>query len=136
MFWKKLLQLRRKRGSSRPQAVVDIRAGYRVSPSLEAPILLIVDRHPIPARDISSGGVSFKNRNFMVGVFYSVNFILPHDKKEISGQLEIMSIDRDKVCRCRFLDLTQEQEDTIHQYVMERKKEILAESQNRSAVYH
>ncbi len=136
MFWKKWLHILKKQDAPRPNVIVDIRAAYRVRPSSDAPILLIVDRNPVPVVDISSGGVSFKNRDFMVGVFYRVNFILPHNKKEISCQVEVMGIDRHRVCRCRFTDLTAEQEESILQYVVERKQELLLASQGRPALLH
>ncbi len=134
--WKKLFHILKKTETPRPNVVVDIRTAFRVEPSPEAPILLIVHRNPVQVVDISSGGVSFKNKNFMVGVFYRVNFILPHNKQEISSQLEIMSIDRNRICRCRFTGLTSEQEEHIHQYVVERKKELLASAKGRPALQH
>jgi len=56
---------------------------------------------------------------------------LPKDPKPIIAVVEILKIDEKEVCRCKIANLTPEQEDQIHHYVLTRQKEELAEKKHR-----
>ncbi len=130
MFWKRILKTAEepKKGFSVPE---DIRKSFRVSPSAEAPIRITLDQKTVSVIDISSGGACFKNNNLKSGVFYPSKFLLPDEVDEISVNIEILKIDENNLCRSRFHDLNPEQEEMIHQYVLNRQKEILAEQKKR-----
>jgi hypothetical protein len=128
LFWKKKSD--KPEGKSLFKVPEQSRGAFRVAPAAEEPVILKISGVAVPVIDISSGGVSFKNINFKVGVSYDITLLLPYSLAPITTKLKIIKITDDKTCPAVFLDLEPEFEDEIHHYVLLRQKEELKNKKN------
>ena len=119
MFWKK-----KNKPEKKFKAPEEARQAYRVVPDPENPILLNLEGISLEVVEISSGGLAFRNKGFQEGSSYKVDFILPTGGG-IKTQIKILRIDEDDICRCNFIDLDIDSEDSLHHYVLVRQKEDL-----------
>lgn len=123
MFWKK------KKSSKTPITIVnptaDSRMAFRVNPLPGEPIEFDYRGKTVMVRDISSTGMAFFDKGFREGDIQPVSFYLPGEERAIAAKLEILGIDQNKICHCRFLDMKQEFEDAINRYVLLRQKQDL-----------
>jgi len=106
----------------------DSRVAFRVYPSKDDPVFLKVTGKTLLVYDISSSGIAFECSGFKDSTIHPVQLNLPEDSTTIFGIIEIIStsiIDGKSVCRSKLYDLTTEQEDKIHRYVLGRQKEEL-----------
>lgn len=102
------------------------RGAFRVYPSDEEPITFQFTGKKIKVMDISGGGVSFKNDGFKPGTAEVVSFTLPIVDVDIKVKLEVVNIIEAKnVCCCRFVDLDEDQQESVFKYCLERQKEEL-----------
>ena len=109
----------------------ETRGAFRVYPSSQKPIVLVVGTTTLNAVDISSGGISFENKGFKSGTVYPMKISFPDIKSEVSVKTKILKIDDKNICRCSILEINEEEEDAIHSYVLSRQKEELAERKNK-----
>ncbi len=77
--------------------------------------------------DISASGVSFKAENFFAGTIEDVQLDLNDSETQkmpvLSLKIKILSKDNETgVCHCCFENITEEQEELIHQYVLNKQK--------------
>ena len=124
MFWKKKSK---DTGNKLFKNPTETRGSFRVYPSKENPILLKVGPVALDAVDISAGGISFDNKDFIIGEKYPMEITLPKDKGSFKVATEVLKIDDMNVCRCKILNLNPNQEDAIHSYILDRQKEEIAE---------
>ena len=129
MFWKKKTKETEKKLFTNPSGT---RGSFRVYPSKENPIILKVGGTSLNAVDISSGGISFDNKNFKLGATYSMEMVLPQGRGTFNAKTEILKIDDKDVCRCKILGLSPEQEDEVHSYILARQKEEIAQKKGKS----
>ena len=125
MFWKKK---NKEEGNKLFKNPTETRGSFRVYPSKENPILLKVGSKALEAVDISAGGISFDNKDFIIGEKYPMEICLPKDKGSFKVATEVLKIDDKDVCRCKILNLSADQEDAIHSYILDRQKEEIAEA--------
>ncbi len=122
MFWKKSNK-EDKTSKKLFSAPNEGRNSFRVTPPLDAPLEATLNEIPISIVNISSGGFRFNKIDLKGDKFYLAEILLPEDKNKISALVEILENDEKNNCRCRFVDLTQEIEETLHRYVLNRQKE-------------
>ena len=125
MFWKK--KSKEDTGNKLFKKPPETRGSFRVYPSKENPLLLKVGPTALHAVDISAGGISFDNKDFILGEKYPMEITLPKGKGSFKVATEILKIDEKNVCRCKILNLNPGQEDAIHSYILDRQKEEIAE---------
>jgi hypothetical protein len=97
-----------------------------VYPSEGDQLFLKVTGKKLRVHDISSTGVAFECSGFKDGTIHPVQLNLPEESTTIFGIIEIINTDiigGKNICRSKLYDLTTEQEDKIHRYVLERQKE-------------
>ncbi len=123
MFWKK-----KNKPEKKIKAPEEARQAYRVTPDPENPLFLNLEGNALEIVEISSGGLAFKNQGLKTGSSYMIDFILPTGGG-IKTRIKILRIDEEDICRCNFIDLDVESEDSLHRYVLVRQKEDLR-SQN------
>jgi hypothetical protein len=119
LFWKKK--------SDKPKSLIksspEIRGSFRVEPLPKYPIAFMFMGERVNVTDISAGGISFKNNNFVNGKVDTVKFKLPGDPVILETKLQIVRIIKEKnLCCCEFVDLESEHDDQIGRYVLERQK--------------
>ena len=107
------------------------RGAFRVYPSDDAPILIkIKGGKTSKAVDICAGGISFpndSNDSYEKGETYDCKIKLTRALEPFPAKVIIHKIDDGNVCRCSIVDLTDEQDDMVHHYVLERQKEEVEE---------
>ena len=106
----------------------DSRLAFRVYPSEGDPLYLKVTGKKLRVYDISSTGIAFECSGFKDGTIHPIQLSLPENPTTIFGIIEIINtdiIEGKNICRSKLYDLTTEQEDKIHHYVLERQKEEL-----------
>jgi hypothetical protein len=103
------------------------RNSYRVQPSNDEPIFFRLEDKPVPVKDISAAGLSFKNENCSIGELFTVNIDLPGLGPTVPATLQIVGIDQSNRCHCRFLSIDEAARERIHQYVLNRQKEQVRE---------
>ncbi len=123
MFWKK-----KNKQEKKLKAPEEARQAYRVAPDSENPLFLNLEGNSLEIMEISSGGLAFKNQGLKAGAAYMVDFVLPTGGI-IKTRIKILRIDEEDICRCNFINLNAESEDSIHRYVLVRQKDDLR-SQN------
>ncbi len=115
------------------------RKWFRIRPAPEDPIVLRFDDREIHVRDIGAAGLSFDNTNdFSIGPLESCQLDLPEMGPALPVKLEIIAIDHRNVCHCEFNTIEEGAVERIHQYVLQRQKDILRKqkeqkTQNRTA---
>ena len=119
MFWKK-----KNKPEKKIKAPEEARQAYRIAPDPENPLYLNLEGHSLEIVEISSGGLAFKNQGFKADSIYTVDFILPTGGS-INTQIQILRIDEEDICRCHFLNLDVQSEDSLHRYVLVRQKDDL-----------
>ena len=129
MFWKNNNDSGKDTASSTYfSAPSDSRLAFRVYPSENDPLYLKVTGKKLRVHDISSTGIAFECSGFKDNTIHPVQLNLPEDSPTIFGIIEIISTDitdGKSICRSKLYDLTTEQEDKIHHYVLSRQKEEL-----------
>ncbi len=121
MFWKK----KKNEGGSKIEIDdSEVRGAFRVEPSPDAPIQFPFMGKKINAVDISVTGLSFKDDGFKVGQKENVEFTLPGVGK-MAVELEVVAIIKAKqLCGTRFNNISEEQDDMLSQYLVNRQKEM------------
>ena len=129
MFWK------RKQTDSEIFSLTlnDRRSSYRVSPSANAPIVFDIKGHKARVVNISAGGLAFKCKHFNDGDSLAVEFLLPDLDVSVAPILEIKKIDNQNICHCSFKEIGEDEVEAIHQYVLQRQKELM---QSKKAEMH
>ena len=119
MFWKK-----KKEEKKMFEVPEGNRGSYRVYPTDDEPILIkLKGGKTSKAVDICAGGISFPNDNHEIGSTHDCKIKLSRDVEPFAAKVIIHKIDDGNVCRCSITDTTDEQDDMVHHYVMERQKE-------------
>lgn len=126
MFWKK-----------RKDNIIDFtfktddkRSAFRVNPPEDFyPVVIMeskdAEKRELPIKDISTGGISFSQENLKAGETHRVWMRMPHEPNEIFVKFEILSVDEQHVCHCRFMDLDEKKINKIYRYVLEVQKRDL-----------
>ncbi len=103
----------------------DGRSWFRVEPSGKEPIDASVGRHRYPVVDISAEGMRiYRNhdRELEIGEEYPFNLPLPLVNEVISGMIRVIDISHMSY-QCKFVDLSREETEKIHLFILERQKE-------------
>ena len=118
MFWK-----RKKADSDLFTIESDNRRGsYRVKPPEEEPVHVNLNNEKFRLIDIGALGFSFENKNFRVNDEYDVDFYIKGYIKKIIARMYIVAIDEQGICHCAFQELSKEDYEAIHKYMLEKQK--------------
>ena len=96
----------------------DRRNSFRVRPISSEPIATHFGGKPVTLQTIGAGGLSFLNEQSKVGESQSMMLDLPGQDVIISAKVEVVNVDKEGVCHCRFVDISDEFLDVIHRYVL------------------
>ena len=131
MFWNK-----KKKDEDGKKKMFEVpegnRGAFRCYPSDDAPILVkIKGGKTSKAVDICAGGISFPNDSYEAGSTHDCKIKLSRDVEPFAAKVIIHKIDDTDVCRCSITETTDEQDDMVHHYVMERQKEDIAKNKTK-----
>lgn len=131
MFWKK-------KTTKRPLLNLpddnELREAFRISPEDEQPVLLFVGTTQIEVSNISIGGLAFTAKGFNVGKRCSIRLQLPQLSTPLHCKMEIISCDKNQLCRCQFIDLSEMSLAKVQQYVLGREKQQIRATGIRPAL--
>lgn len=130
MFWKKKSKDEEEGKKSMFKVTDQSRGAFRISPSLEEPIIIDIAGEKVHVIDISSGGASFKNTKFKADTVYDGKFNLPNSSTFVQAKIKVLRITDAQICNSIFVGLPPELEDEIHHYVLARQKEELKSRKN------
>jgi c-di-GMP-binding flagellar brake protein YcgR len=110
------------------------RSTFRVEPSPERPIYVSIGHDRYQVKDIGAGGISIycrdKDKELEPGEKYPFKMTLPLTDEVVSGTLRIVDISG-SIYHGRFIDLSKEDREKIHLFVLEREKEELREKKGK-----
>jgi hypothetical protein len=131
LFWKSGNDTKKTKENTKIfKAPSDSRTAFRVAPSPQSPMYLKAAGENLAVLDISSGGFSFEGPHFKVGSIHPIQFTLPNEKVPIFATMEVLRIEN-KIVRAKLYDLSKEQEDRVHHYVLNRQKEEIEEKKKK-----
>lgn len=101
------------------------RTAYAVVPNPDEPVILQLNGNLARILEISAVGFSASKDAAKPGRRYPFSLDLPTYKRPISGYVDVLPDTRDGELVCRFVDLSADQIDALHQYVLVRQKEAI-----------
>jgi hypothetical protein len=103
------------------------RVAYRVVPNRDDPAIFQVDGTLTRVLEISAQCVLTPETELKLGRRYPFNLDLPTSKIGITGYVDVLpELDNGDVV-CLFVDLSPEELDQIHLYVLMRQKQVIRE---------
>lgn len=98
------------------------RNAYAVVPDLDDPIILQIDGRLCRIISISASGFQLETGSVDAGRRYPFKLDLPTGGRSISGYVDVLPQDDDEFLSCQFVNLTSDESDSLHQYVLVRQK--------------
>lgn len=107
------------------------REAYRVVPDPDDPIILQLDGRLTRVLDISATGFSAPNDVGESGRRYAFSMDLPSARRPLSGYVDALAARDNTQLHCRFVDLSPDDLDALHHYVLVRQKEAIRSLRRR-----
>ncbi|NND92869.1 MAG: PilZ domain-containing protein [Granulosicoccus sp.] len=107
------------------KAAASGRTAYQVVPDPDDPIILQIDGKLTRVLDISATGFSLPVEIVASGRRYPFSLDLPSANVPVAGYVDAMPDKKGEFIQCVFVNLTPEESDCIHQYVLKRQKEAI-----------
>ncbi|MGM0417962.1 MAG: PilZ domain-containing protein [Thermodesulfobacteriota bacterium] len=105
----------------------DNRSSYRYYPGSTERLFAVINGGEYEVNNISAGGIAFYNEDFEPGEKYHIILKFSDDEKNmVTGNIEVISCE-DLVCRCRFVDMTDEEIEKIHKFVFDKQLKVIRE---------
>lgn len=101
------------------------RAAYRVVPDPDDPIILQLDGKLTRVIDISASGFSCPLDVVKAGRRYPYSIDLPTARRPLSGYVDVLPDTETGHMHGMFVDLSAEEVDLLHHYVLVRQKTVL-----------
>lgn len=101
------------------------RTAYAVVPNPDEPVILQLNGNLARVLEISAVGFTAPKEAAKPGRRYPFSLDLPTYKRPISGYVDVLPDTKDDELICRFVDLSADQIDALHQYVLARQKEAI-----------
>jgi len=122
LFWKKKIKVE----SIEPMNTNDQRETFRYVFTEDRSLSMVFKQKPVKILNISAGGMAFINNGFKQYEADKINLFL--DIPNFNGDprfptlVRILNITKNDVCHCIFENLTIEEYEIIHKYVLEMQK--------------
>jgi hypothetical protein len=94
------------------------RSSFRIAPPVNRPIHTVFKGQSVSVATIGAMGLSFHLDAVKVGDIDQIEFTLSGEKKAVSVQTEVIAINNNGVCHCRFLNLDEASFDAVHRYLL------------------
>jgi len=101
------------------------RTAYSVVPNPDEPVILQLNGNLARVLEISAVGFSASKDAAKPGRRYPFSVDLPTFNSPISGYVDVLPDTKNGELTCRFVDLSADQIDALHQYVLVRQKEAI-----------
>lgn len=107
------------------KAASSSRTAYQVVPDPDDPIILQVDGKLSRVLDISANGFTLPVDVIAAGRRYPFSIDLPTGYRPISGYIDALPQTDEGHIQCLFVNLSAEEADAVHHYVLIRQKEAI-----------
>ncbi len=107
------------------QAVKSGRTAYGVVPNPDDPIILQIEGKLSRVLEISANGFSLPGDVVSSGRRLPFHLDLPSGQNPISGYVDALAPGDSGQVQCLFVNLSPEEAETIHRYVLIRQKEVI-----------
>lgn len=107
------------------KAVVSGRTAYQVVPDPDDPIILQIDGKLSRVLDISASGFTMPPNIVQSGRRYPFSLDLPTARIPVAGYVDALPGQADDSVQCVFVNLSAEEADAIHHYVLIRQKDAI-----------
>ncbi len=101
------------------------RKAYSVVPNPDEPVILQLDGALTRILDISAAGFATTSESITSGSRYPFTLDLPTMKRSIKGYVDVTTEDKNDELFCRFVELSVDETEALHHYVLVRQKEAL-----------
>ena len=101
------------------------RSAYRVVPNPDDPVILQLDGRLCRVLDISASGFSCPEGDIKPGRRYRFKLDLPTVSVQLNGYVDVLPSHENGHLHCRFVELSADELDLLHHYVLVRQKEAL-----------
>lgn len=101
------------------------RTAYQVVPDPDDPIILQIDGKLTRVLDISATGFTLPGQVVQAGRRYPFSLDLPTAKVPVTGYVDALPEQSDDYLQCMFVNLSTDEADSIHHYVLIRQKEAI-----------
>lgn len=100
------------------------RTSYRLRLAGDEVVTFILGEKEHVLLDIGGGGLSFENKGYIKGDGGPITLKLPGHDHPIPAVLRIRDICKNSVCHSAFVEIAEEDVEKIHQYLLEKQKNI------------
>lgn len=107
------------------KAVVSGRTAYQVVPDPDDPIILQIDGKLSRVLDVSASGFTMPPGIVSSGRRYPFSLDLPTANTPVSGYVDALPGQPDETIQCVFVNLSADESDDIHHYVLIRQKDAI-----------
>lgn len=107
------------------KAVATGRMAYQVVPDPDDPVILQIDSKLSRVLDISATGFNMPGGIVSAGRRYPFNLDLPTAKRAVKGYVDVLPEQAGEQLQCVFVNLSAEEAESIHQYVLIRQKDAI-----------
>ena len=101
------------------------RGAYSVVPDPDDPVILQLDGRLVRVLDISAGGFTVPSGAIATGRRYPFSLDLPTARAPIAGYADVLPESDSAAVQGRFVDLSADELDALHRYVLIRQKEAI-----------
>jgi len=119
LFWKK--------NNQNDEITVNIethtqRQSFRVKSSKSFPIIALIHTKKYLILDLSAGGLSFSSTDFLENDILNIQLKLPIVDVILHLTIQVLNISKNTINQCKFLNLTDDDSDIIHKFIMDYQK--------------
>lgn len=107
------------------KAVASGRTAYQVVPDPDDPVILQIDGKLSRVLVISASGFTMPDNIIASGRRYPFSLDLPTAKVPVSGYVDVLPDKSGGHVKCAFVNLSADESDSLHQYVLIRQKEAI-----------
>ena len=100
-------------------------AAYSVVPDPDDPVILQLDGRLVRVLDVSAAGLSLPPNVVAPGRRYPFSLDLPTAAAALAGYVDVLPNAEGEVLYGRFVDLSADELDALHHYVLVRQKEAI-----------
>lgn len=101
------------------------RASYRLQSVNGEPLFFDLAGKPYEVLNIGGGGLSFLNPGCSGAQGGPIELKIPGYDAAIEAKIEVRSVCRNDICHCAFVEISDEDVEKIHQYMLEKQKALL-----------
>jgi len=110
------------------------RESFRIGADPDNPMLVTIGDLEYTATNLSAGGLAIRARGLVAGKKYSIRLQLPDGSPVILTEVGVVSVTSQRLCRCKFLQLSAVSRDVLHRYILAREKQQIRNTRARRAI--